>query len=434
MSRGMNYQGISVICQGDTTTTGGRVLEGVQGNRYTCDGIPVALKGHKVSCPACGKIGVIAEGEANLSFYGVPTALDGHLVACGCPVGSHRLVASSQPLSVAPSISPSSMLMNNGQVAEPAQYAQSVKKQAAEPEQHAQAAKKERQKREITLTIGVFFDGTGNNADNTAASLDACSGEHFGMNNADAQSAYFQCVQLKSGHSGFAAGSHLGYYTNVHWLNTLYSTNLPVDSEQGQNAIYIEGIGTESGEGDSAYGMGTGRGNSGVVSKTDKAVRALVAAIKDYLTNPSGTDIDIVRELQFDIFGFSRGAAAARHFANLLFCWDSVIDKRVYETRLTLPDAVLEKMRNPSVYKDYQGNIGYYDNIQIGLAPGGKVAVWLRGIGSQPNYRVTPSVLKTVSGDKLELCKGITKSDFSYGYDKDIIEFIKGKAYPYGNW
>jgi hypothetical protein len=119
---------------------------------------------------------------------------------------------------------------------------------------------------------------------------------------------------------------------------------------------------------------------------------------------------------------------------HILFCWDSVIDKRVYETRLTLPDAVLEKMRNPSVYKDYQGNIGYYDNIQIGLAPGGKVAVWLRGIGSQPNYRVTPSVLKTVSGDKLELCKGITKSDFSYGYDKDIIEFIKGKAYPYGNW
>ncbi|HHQ6575014.1 TPA: PAAR domain-containing protein [Serratia fonticola] len=276
----MNYQGISVICQGDTTTTGGRVLEGVLGNRYTCDGIPVALKGHKVSCPACGKIGVIAEGEANLSFYGVPTALDGHRVACGCPAGSHRLVASSQPLSVTPSISPSSMLMNSGPAAEPAQYAQSVKKQTAEPEQHAQAAKKERQKREITLTIGVFFDGTGNNADNTAASLDACSGEHFGMNNADAQSAYFQCVQLKSGHSGFAAGSHLGYYTNVHWLNTLYSTNLPVDSEQGQNAIYIEGIGTESGEGDSAYGMGTGRGNSGVVSKTDKAVRALVAAIK----------------------------------------------------------------------------------------------------------------------------------------------------------
>ncbi|WP_261169554.1 DUF2931 family protein [Serratia fonticola] len=119
---------------------------------------------------------------------------------------------------------------------------------------------------------------------------------------------------------------------------------------------------------------------------------------------------------------------------HILFCWDSVIDKRVYETRLTLPDAVVEKMRNPSVYKDYQGNIGYYDNIQIGLAPGGKVAVWLRGIGSQPNYRVTPSVLKTVSGDKLELCKGITKHPNGYKYYGDTPEFIKGKTYPYGNW
>ncbi|EFL8637010.1 type VI secretion protein, partial [Escherichia coli] len=24
--------------------------------------------------------------------------------------------------------------------------------------------------------------------------------------------------------------------------------------------------------------------------------------------------------------------------------------------------------------------------------------------------------------------------DFSYGYDKDIKEFIKDKTYPYGNW
>ncbi|QXN61733.1 MULTISPECIES: DUF2931 family protein [Serratia] len=119
---------------------------------------------------------------------------------------------------------------------------------------------------------------------------------------------------------------------------------------------------------------------------------------------------------------------------HILLCWDSVIDKRVYETRLTLPDAVVDKMSKHSMYKDYQGNIRYYDNIQIGLAPEGKIAVWLRGIGNKPNIRVTPSVLKTVSGDKLELCKGITKSDFSYGYDKDIIDFIKGKAYPYGNW
>ncbi len=117
---------------------------------------------------------------------------------------------------------------------------------------------------------------------------------------------------------------------------------------------------------------------------------------------------------------------------HILFCWDSIIDKKVYETHLTLSAAVVDKMRSPSGKSDPYNNT--YDTLLIGLAPEGKVAVWLQGIGFEPNYRVTPSVMKTVSGDKLDICKGVTKSDFSYGYDKDIKDFIKGKKYPYGNW
>jgi len=119
---------------------------------------------------------------------------------------------------------------------------------------------------------------------------------------------------------------------------------------------------------------------------------------------------------------------------HIIFCWDSIIDKKVYETVLTIPKSVLEKMLRPGEHRDYRERAAYYDRVQIGLAPEGKVAVWLQGSGSEPNYRVTPSVLKTVSGDKLDICKGVTRSDFSYGYDKDIKDFIKGKKYPYGNW
>lgn len=111
-----------------------------------------------------------------------------------------------------------------------------------------------------------------------------------------------------------------------------------------------------------------------------------------------------------------------------------MIDKKVYETHLTIPKPILEKMLRPSGYKDYKGDTAYYDRVQIGLAPGGKIAVWLQGSGFEPNYRVTPSVLYTLSGDKLDICKGITKSDFSYGYDKVTEAFIKGKKYPYGRW
>ncbi|WP_456311262.1 DUF2931 family protein [Serratia proteamaculans] len=119
---------------------------------------------------------------------------------------------------------------------------------------------------------------------------------------------------------------------------------------------------------------------------------------------------------------------------HIIFCWDSVIDKKVYETHLTIPKPVLEKMLKPSVNKDYQGNTAYYKNVQIGLAPEGKITVWLQGIGFEPNYRVIPSVLYTLSGDKLGICKGVTRHPNGYKYYGDTPEFIKGKKYPYGNW
>jgi hypothetical protein len=88
-------------------------------------------------------------------------------------------------------------------------------------------------------------------------------------------------------------------------------------------------------------------------------------------------------------------------------------------------------MLRPSEYRDYRGRTAYYNSVQIGLVPEGKVAVWLQGSGSESNYRVTPSVLKTVSGDKLDICKGITRFSNGYEYGKDTEDFIKGKKYPF---
>lgn len=75
-----------------------------------------------------------------------------------------------------------------------------------------------------------------------------------------------------------------------------------------------------------------------------------------------------------------------------------MIDKKVYETYLTLPDPVMKKMGSPSGKNAPCHNT--YNTVQIGLAPEGKVAVWLQGIGFEPNYRMTPLALTTVSGDK----------------------------------
>lgn len=301
---------------GDKTTCGGQILTGDQ--TFSWYGVAGAREGDLVSCGKHPGSYQIFGGVYDMWDEGRPLAGSLDSVS-GCPCRSRIIpsITDSYEKESAPAVRSLSI-----PAAGVTQFGQSARREE-EPEQHAQAAKKK--KREITLTIGVFFDGTGNNANNTADRLDACTGEHFGMDSADAQSAFMQCIKLKRGYSGTAAGSYLGYYTNVHWLNTLYSTSLPVDGSQGQSTIYIEGIGTEIGEGDSGYGMGTGRGDTGVVRKTDKAVAMLVAGIKDYLGKLSDTGTCVIKELQFDIFGFSRGAAAARHFANRVFGQDSAI-------------------------------------------------------------------------------------------------------------
>ncbi|MGF6268164.1 type VI secretion system Hcp family effector [Lelliottia nimipressuralis] len=178
---------------------------------------------------------------------------------------------------------------------------------------------KQPEKRHITLTLGVFFDGTGNNAVNTQNMLAACTAAHFDISDPDAESILARMAQEQMGVSGTGATSYTGGYTNIHWLNTLYKTDLPIESGQAQAAIYVEGIGTEAGRPDSMIGLSLGVADTGVIAKTDLAVKQIAEAINKFFVEVAKT-VSVpslkVTELRFDIFGFSRGAAAARHFAN----------------------------------------------------------------------------------------------------------------------
>lgn len=204
-------------------------------------------------------------------------------------------------------------------------------RQRPDPEQRAQSAHK---LREITLTLGVFFDGTGNNAVNTENMLAACNGEHFSLSDADAHTILAQAAQEQMGISGVGANSYTSYYTNVYWLSTLYKQQFYSESEQAQRAVYIEGIGTRTGKPDSVVGMGLGIADTGVVAKTDDAVAKLAMAIQLALRNIRQVLGDIhlqIKTLKFDIFGFSRGAAAARHFANRIQSEDVAIVSAIRE-------------------------------------------------------------------------------------------------------
>ncbi|ECJ5924647.1 DUF2931 family protein [Salmonella enterica] len=118
------------------------------------------------------------------------------------------------------------------------------------------------------------------------------------------------------------------------------------------------------------------------------------------------------------------------------FCWDSIIDKKVYETWITFGYPVWEMMLTPYPSPRDASIQEYHRYLVIGLAPEGRVRVWLVNNG-KPNTRLIEDkdiLVETVSGEKLAMCKKITNHSFSGGYNDYILNFIKDKKYPYGNW
>jgi len=111
------------------------------------------------------------------------------------------------------------------------------------------------------------------------------------------------------------------------------------------------------------------------------------------------------------------------------FRWDSIIDKKVYETTLVFSSETKHKMHSTEPSNYSPEDICYFKYMVIGLAPEGKVRVWLKNNG-RPNLEQAGTEITTVYGKKLDMCKGVTESDFNYGYDDDTIELIKNKKIP----
>ena len=124
----------------------------------------------------------------------------------------------------------------------------------------------------------------------------------------------------------------------------------------------------------------------------------------------------------------------ARHPpVEILFCWDSIIDMKTYETHIVFPEAMRQKMLVP-VGLDWAGHSAWYDTVLFGLAPQGKVRIWLQTNAPGDNLPVEPEKITTLSGEALDVCKGISAHKQGYKYTQTTEEFIKGKTYPYGYW
>ncbi|WP_312972627.1 DUF2235 domain-containing protein [Atlantibacter sp.] len=211
----------------------------------------------------------------------------------------------------------------------------------------------------ITITIGMFFDGTGNNVFNTDERLlRSCTHLDVGLKKEDLE----LCTQ-KLGMSVNGNGSYMGYYSNIHWLNTLYSIDDDIveDKSLFQRAVYIQGIGTQKGKEDSLLAMGTGTLSEGVVDKTDEGISQIANELQALLGEGSSIT-NAIEKIQFDIFGFSRGAAAARHFAN-----------RVRNNDKAIQQAILEGLKGRNQHGKPAGEvrfIGLFDTVcAVGLDP-----------------------------------------------------------------
>lgn len=144
-------------------------------------------------------------------------------------------------------------------------------------------------KPEHILRIGVFFDGTGNNRENDIYK------EKYGDTSRTNVARLFEAYPEEPGKSAAI------YVSGVGTVDNAWQTPQVID--EGDDCI--------------TYELATGvnpwilAGNTGAFCKWQNLLRALRRIIE-----AKDTEYSKVTHIAFDVFGFSRGAALARHFVN----------------------------------------------------------------------------------------------------------------------
>ncbi|MFJ4145535.1 T6SS phospholipase effector Tle1-like catalytic domain-containing protein [Pseudomonas sp. NPDC089734] len=161
----------------------------------------------------------------------------------------------------------------------------------------------------VTVRAGLFFDGTGNNRVNSQIGADCQA--MMEINNG-------QHICECAGRHSDPGSSYSNDLSNIARLVGLYRHQY-VARNDGEGLkvywpLYISGAGTTSGAGDSLWpGQSFGRGTTGVVAKVEQAIKKLGSRLRAFALDNPGC---VIETLELDVFGFSRGAASARHFIN----------------------------------------------------------------------------------------------------------------------
>ncbi|WP_282917798.1 phospholipase effector Tle1 domain-containing protein [Porphyromonas macacae] len=173
-----------------------------------------------------------------------------------------------------------------------------------------EAEKKTNKDKVIDIRLGIFFDGTSNNKLNI-----------FEYRNPE----QYQSRWTKKYHE-FKRWTSISYksdFSNVAKLSDFYQQEKKDNEYFG--AIYIEGIATAPREKDTDPGgfddymaAATGMGELGINGKVEHACQKIIEKIGGILAKNENKGVTGIKTLKLDVFGFSRGAAAARRFVSCI--------------------------------------------------------------------------------------------------------------------
>lgn len=305
------FDGLPAARMGDASACGGAMASAVIPN-VLIDGKPAAVVGsvgNHGNVVTAGSGTVVIGSSHNAAPFLAPAAL-GIAKAVTAVAAAAEAFRSSEPIARAWQEEPGDLA--------PLGVEEEDEEEELVEQPHQQA------RQGITLRIGVFFDGTGNNLAN-AAVTERCRQDDLTLLD---ERTLGEVVDYCRAH-GFGGSEGNGFFTqtpdnsygnapsNVARLFDLYqddaTRSLAKDERSASIKAYLEGIGTSSGEEDSVYGQATGMGDTGVVARVMQSPQKIQESLDRLLGNHPNLEIE---GLEFDIFGFSRGAAAARHFAN----------------------------------------------------------------------------------------------------------------------
>jgi len=213
----------------------------------------------------------------------------------------------------------------------------------------------QKSKNPLNFTFGVFIDGTLNNMYNTEMKQKVIDKEEpvnpTGLNR-DVKPYDFEQIYKKQGDAKYSESSYENDLSNP---AILFKNYIKAESKN-QFRIYTEGVGTHSApkeqEGkmqiedfkgdDYMEGPAFGMGDAGIKGKVRKSIEDVVKKIKSSMSGKKDMYIDTIT---FDVFGFSRGAAAARHFVHVV----------------TYPEYQIQSSEDISAVKDKFGYRAKYD-------------------------------------------------------------------------